>query len=172
MPPQTSKPPCGPSTACSDTTTSSSENRASSKPGPYHPIRLRVSELSNLTPRARACVCACSPKSDDLKPYLASLDRLVAASEALRKTDSTPAGAAAHNNNGSEANRSRAGQAATLAQMAQLIDSGAKQLVGVFTKWLKETSHVVDAGKLLDQGARAFSPLSSGCFITCADSRL
>lgn len=38
--------------------------------------------------------------------------------------------------------------------MAQLIDSGAKQLVGVFTKWLKETSHVVDAGKLLDQGTR------------------
>ncbi|GAA5966551.1 hypothetical protein JCM8115_006864 [Rhodotorula mucilaginosa] len=99
------------------------------------------------------------PKPDDLKPYLASLDRLVAASEALRKTDSTPA-AAATTAQGSEANRSRAGQAATLAQMAQLIDLGAKQLVGVFTKWLKETSHVVDAGKLLDQG-RSFPTLSS-----------
>ncbi|KWU44036.1 hypothetical protein RHOSPDRAFT_18615 [Rhodotorula sp. JG-1b] len=93
------------------------------------------------------------PNPGDLKPYLASLDRLVAASEALRKTDST-------HGTGADATRSRAGQAATLAQMAQLIDSGAKQLVGVFTKWLKETSHVVDAGKLLDQG-RSFPTLSS-----------
>lgn len=36
--------------------------------------------------------------------------------------------------------------------MASLVDSGVKQLVGVFTKWLKETSKTVDAGKLLDQG--------------------
>lgn len=132
------------------------------------PFSARV-QYSNLTPRTRARVCASSPKPDDLKPYLASLDRLVAASEALRKTDSTPTPAAAQ---GSEANRSRAGQAATLAQMAQLIDSGAKQLVGVFTKWLKETSHVVDAGKLLDQGMRARNLAGSGYPLACADLRL
>ncbi|GAA5987896.1 hypothetical protein JCM10908_007263 [Rhodotorula pacifica] len=88
------------------------------------------------------------PKPDDLKPYLASLDRLVSASEALRKTDSS-----------SSSSSSRAGQTATLAQMAQLIDSGAKQLVAVFTRWLKETCIVVDAGKVLDSG-RTFPTLS------------
>ncbi|GAA5878999.1 hypothetical protein JCM3774_004463 [Rhodotorula dairenensis] len=95
------------------------------------------------------------PNPDDLKPYLASLDRLVAASEALRKTDS-----AATSSSPSSSSAAAAGQAATLAQMAQLIDSGAKQLVAVFTRWLKETSAVVDAGKLLDQG-RSFPTLSS-----------
>ena len=110
---------------------------------------------------------ACSPNPGDLKPYLASLDRLVAASEALRKTDST-------HGTGADATRSRAGQAATLAQMAQLIDSGAKQLVGVFTKWLKETSHVVDAGKLLDQGTRErnFRSICQDIILPCAYSRL
>jgi exocyst complex protein 7 len=42
-----------------------------------------------------------SPKQGDLKPYLAAIDRLVAASEALRKTDAK-------------------GQAATLVQMVSL----------------------------------------------------
>ncbi|BGP00109.1 Exocyst complex component, exo70 subunit [Rhodotorula toruloides ATCC 204091] len=73
------------------------------------------------------------PKQDDLKPYLAAIDRLVSASEALRKTDAK-------------------GQSATLAQMGALIDSGARQLIGIFTKWVKETSPSMDAGKLYDQG--------------------
>ncbi|BGP48838.1 exocyst complex component exo70 [Rhodotorula kratochvilovae] len=80
------------------------------------------------------------PKPDDLKPYLAAIDRLVAASEALRKTD------AKH-------------QSLTLAQMGALIESGAKQLVGVFTKWVKETSPTIDAGKLFDQ-AKPFPTLT------------
>lgn len=42
----------------------------------------------------------CRPKQDDLKPYLAAIDRLVSASEALRKTDAK-------------------GQSATLAQMVR-----------------------------------------------------
>ncbi|GAA5839096.1 hypothetical protein JCM11251_003675 [Rhodosporidiobolus azoricus] len=73
------------------------------------------------------------PKPDDLKPYFAAIDRLVSASEALRKTDAK-------------------GQSGTLAQMAALIESGAKQLLGVFAKWVKETSPSMDAGALFDQG--------------------
>ncbi|GAA5914658.1 hypothetical protein JCM6882_003594 [Rhodosporidiobolus microsporus] len=73
------------------------------------------------------------PKPDDLKPYFAAIDRLVSASEALRKTDAK-------------------GQSATLAQMAALIESGARQLVGVFSKWVKDTSPSMDAGALFDQG--------------------
>ncbi|GAA6008648.1 GTP-Rho binding exocyst subunit EXO70 [Rhodotorula paludigena] len=81
------------------------------------------------------------PKPDDLKPYLAAIDRLVSASEALRKTDAE-------------------GQRGTLAQMSALIDSGAKQLVAVFTRWVKETSPSMDAGKLFDQ-AKPFPTLSA-----------
>ncbi|GAA6058460.1 hypothetical protein JCM3770_002734 [Rhodotorula araucariae] len=80
------------------------------------------------------------PKPDDLKPYLAAIDRLVAASEALRKTDAKD-------------------QSLTLAQVGALIESGTKQLVGVFTKWAKETSPTVDAGKLFDQ-AKPFPSLT------------
>ncbi|GAA6014027.1 hypothetical protein JCM8202_005117 [Rhodotorula sphaerocarpa] len=104
---------------------------------------------SDLVEREQGLIKA-GPKPDDLKPYLAALDRLIAASEALRKTAGTATDAGAS---------TRAGQSATLAQMASLVDSGVKQLVGVFTKWLKETSKTVDAGKLLDQG-RAFPTLS------------
>ncbi|GAA5917741.1 hypothetical protein JCM5296_000956 [Sporobolomyces johnsonii] len=81
-----------------------------------------------------------APEPDDLKPYLAAIDRLVSASEALRKTDAK-------------------GQSATLAQMAALIESGGKQLVGVFKKWVKETSPSVDAGSLFDKG-KPFPTLS------------
>ncbi|CEQ41274.1 SPOSA6832_02988, partial [Sporobolomyces salmonicolor] len=81
-----------------------------------------------------------APKPDDLKPYLAAIDRLVSASEALRKTDAK-------------------GQGATLAQMAALIESGGKQLVGVFRQWVKETSPSLDAGSLFDKG-KPFPTLS------------
>ncbi|GAA5851675.1 hypothetical protein JCM8547_001171 [Rhodosporidiobolus lusitaniae] len=81
------------------------------------------------------------PKPDDLKPYLAAIDRLVSASEALRKTDAK-------------------GQSLTLAQMAALIDSGAQQLVTVFMKWVKETSPSIDAGALFDAG-KPFPTLSA-----------
>lgn len=102
--------------------------------------------------RESDCARLFRPKPDDLKPYLAAIDRLVSASEALRKTDAE-------------------GQRGTLAQMVRLplgpclggsdaraaqsalIDSGAKQLVAVFTRWVKETSPSMDAGKLFDQGA-------------------
>lgn len=90
---------------------------------------------------------------------MAAIERLVAASEALRKTDLK-------------------GQSATLAQMVRfsacscslarpptqltlchavsqggLVELGVKQLVGVFSKWARETSPTVDAGKLFDRGA-------------------
>ncbi|GAA5981638.1 hypothetical protein JCM11641_003926 [Rhodosporidiobolus odoratus] len=83
------------------------------------------------------------PKTDDLQPYLSAIDRLVSASEALRKTetDATAAGG-----------KGGKGQSATLAQMSALIESGARQLVGVYRKWVKETSPSMDAGKLFDQG--------------------
>ncbi|GAA5872370.1 hypothetical protein JCM16303_004495 [Sporobolomyces ruberrimus] len=80
------------------------------------------------------------PKQGDLKPYIAAIDRLVAASEALRKTDAK-------------------GQAATLAQMAALIEAGAKQIVGVFARMVKETSPTMDAGSLFDKG-KPFPTLS------------
>ncbi|TNY20814.1 exocyst complex component, exo70 subunit [Rhodotorula diobovata] len=80
------------------------------------------------------------PNPDDLKPYIAAIERLVAASEALRKTDLK-------------------GQSATLTQMAALIELGVKQLVGVFTKWTKATSPTIDAGKLFDQ-AKPFPTLT------------
>ncbi|POY75704.1 hypothetical protein BMF94_1327 [Rhodotorula taiwanensis] len=113
---------------------------------------------NDLVEREQALIQA-GPNPDDLKPYLASLDRLVAASEALRKTDATSTAVAAAAESSATVATSRAGQSATLAQMAALIDTGAKHLVGVFTKWLRETSQVVDAGKLLVQG-RAFPTLS------------
>ncbi|GAA6006931.1 hypothetical protein JCM11491_001445 [Sporobolomyces phaffii] len=81
------------------------------------------------------------PKQGDLKPYLAAIDRLVAASEALRKTDAK-------------------GQAATLAQMGALIETGAKQIVGVFARLVKETSPTMDAGSLFDKG-KPFPSLSA-----------
>ncbi|GAA5957033.1 hypothetical protein JCM21900_001761 [Sporobolomyces salmonicolor] len=81
-----------------------------------------------------------APKPDDLRPYLAAIDRLVSASEALRKTDAK-------------------GQGATLAQMAALIEMGGKQLVGVFRLWVKETSPSLDAGSLFDKG-KPFPTLS------------
>lgn len=40
-----------------------------------------------------------------------------------------------------------------LGSQGALIDSGARQLIGIFTKWVKETSPSMDAGKLYDQGA-------------------
>ncbi|KPV77764.1 uncharacterized protein RHOBADRAFT_41762 [Rhodotorula graminis WP1] len=80
------------------------------------------------------------PDPDDLKPYMAAIERLVAASEALRKTDLK-------------------GQSATLAQMGGLIELGVKQLVSVFTKWTKDTSPTVDAGKLFDR-AKPFPVLT------------
>ncbi|GAA6008793.1 hypothetical protein JCM10207_001726 [Rhodosporidiobolus poonsookiae] len=86
------------------------------------------------------------PRPDDLKPYLAALDRLVAASEALKKTEGTAAAGQ--------------GQGVTLAQMVALIESGAKQLVSVFSKWVKETSPSMDAGALFDAG-KPFPTLSA-----------
>ncbi|GAA5948482.1 hypothetical protein JCM3765_004898 [Sporobolomyces pararoseus] len=80
------------------------------------------------------------PKQGDLKPYLAAIDRLVAASEALRKTDAK-------------------GQAATLTQMGALIEAGAKQIIGVFARMVKETSPTMDAGSLFDKG-KPFPTLS------------
>ncbi|KAI5475476.1 exocyst complex component, exo70 subunit [Pseudohyphozyma bogoriensis] len=80
------------------------------------------------------------PDPNDLKPYLAALDRLVSASEAIKKTDAK-------------------GQSATLANMAALLDTGARQLVAVFSRWVKETSPSVDAGALFDSG-KPFPPLS------------
>ncbi|BGP16810.1 hypothetical protein JCM10213_004658 [Rhodosporidiobolus nylandii] len=93
------------------------------------------------------------PKPDDLQPYLSAIDRLVSASEALRKTETTAAAAA----NGGAGGK---GQSVTLAQMSALIESGARQLVTVFKKWVKETSPSMDAGKLFDQG-KPFPSLSA-----------
>ncbi|GAA6044299.1 hypothetical protein JCM8097_006754 [Rhodosporidiobolus ruineniae] len=81
------------------------------------------------------------PDPDALQPYFAAIDRLVAASEALRKTEAK-------------------GQSVTLAQMSALIESGARQLVNVFGKWVKETSPSMDAGVLFDQG-KPFPTLSA-----------
>ncbi|KAL8280895.1 hypothetical protein RQP46_006574 [Phenoliferia psychrophenolica] len=83
---------------------------------------------------------AAGPNPNDLKPYLAAMDRLVVATEALRKTDAK-------------------GQGATLANMATLIESGAIQLVRVFKRWVKDTSPAMDAGSLFDKG-KPFPPLS------------
>ncbi|GAA6058929.1 hypothetical protein JCM10212_002881 [Sporobolomyces blumeae] len=81
------------------------------------------------------------PKQGDLQPYLAAIDRLVAASEALRKTDAK-------------------GQSATLAQMGALIEAGAKQVVAAFARMVKETSPTMDAGSLFDKG-KSFPTLTS-----------
>ncbi|KAM0748330.1 exocyst complex component, exo70 subunit [Meredithblackwellia eburnea MCA 4105] len=80
------------------------------------------------------------PNPSDLKPYLAAIDRLVTASEALRKTDAK-------------------GQSATLTNLSNLIESGARQLVQVLQKWVKDTSPLIDAGSLYDK-ARPFPSLS------------
>ncbi|KAK4700095.1 RNA-binding protein NOB1, partial [Phenoliferia sp. Uapishka_3] len=85
-------------------------------------------------------VITAGPNSNDLKPYLASIDRLVGATEALRKTDAK-------------------GQSATLASMGTLVETGARQLVQVFSRWVKDTSPSMDAGSLFDKG-KPFPPLS------------
>lgn len=59
-----------------------------------------------------------------------------------------------------------------LTRQDALVESGARQLIGVFTKWVKETSPSMDAGKLYDQGASHLPSLSEHYRHVCADCKL